>query len=175
MPKVNLKEFFNEYRGKGAGKLFSEAILPQEAPFRPVFNLGEDDTEDTYSFKRLFLQYYKDPQEVEFVDAVLGGRFDLWKAITEHKVLKNAIQLMREEARARFLADNYKSIVRLSETADAKTSMAALKFLCSSIGGKEESSSRGRPSKREIQQRTNEILSEDREIQEAFTRVQGLN
>ena len=58
---------------------------------------------------------------------------------------------------------------------DPKTAIGALKFLCTAVKGVENvSASRGRPSKKEIQQRANELLSDDKEIQEAFARVQGV-
>lgn len=176
MSKVNLQEFFKTYKSRGAGKLFEETLLPADLPFKPIFNLSEEDTEETYSFKRLYLEYYKDPTEVLFVDAVLGGRFDVLKAIEKHKVLKEALESLREEAHARYLADTYKAIKNLADVSDAKTAIGALKFLCTAVKGTEDASSnRGRPSKKEIQQRTNEILSDDKEIQEAFARVQGIN
>lgn len=175
--KKDLREFFKAYRDRGVGKLFPETIQASDMPQDPILNLTEDDTEDTWSLKKLYMQYYKDPHEILFVDEVLGGRFDLWKAMSEHRVLSKFIQTLREEARARFLADNFKTIKEIADVSEPKTAIAALKFLCTSIGGKatEEGNSRGRPSKKEIQQRTNEILSEDKEIQEAFARVQGLN
>ncbi len=175
--KKDLREFFKAYRDRGVGKLFPETIQASDMPYDPILNLTEDDTEDTWSLKKLYMQYYKDPHEILFVDEVLGGRFDLWKAMSEHRVLSKFIQTLREEARARFLADNFKTIKEIADVSEPKTAIAALKFLCTSIGGKatEEGNSRGRPSKKEIQQRTNEILSEDKEIQEAFARVQGLN
>ena len=161
--------------GKGVGKLFAEAQLPQDAGFKPIFTMAEEDTEDLYSFKRLYLKYYKDPTEVSFVDAVLGGRFDILKGIEKHKALKDYLQTLREEARARYLADTYRAIKGLADVSDAKTAIGALKFLCTAVKGTEEAGpGRGRPSKKEIQQRTNEILSDDKEIQEAFARVQGI-
>ena len=170
----NLKEFFNSY-GKGAGKLFVESFQAQDAPFQPIFNMTDKDTEDTYSFKNLYMQYYSDPTEVAFVDNVLGGRFDVLKAIENHKALKESLKTIREEAHARYLKDTYKSIKDLADVSDPKTAIGALKFLCTAVKGSEDvSSSRGRPSKKEIQQRTNEILSDDKEIQEAFARVKGV-
>lgn len=174
--KKNLTDFFRSYTSRGVGKLFIEAIQSQDMPFEPVFNMSEEDTEDTYSFKKLFLTYYSDPTEVSFVDNVLAGRFDLLKAMSEHKVLKDFIKTLREDAHARYLADTYKSIKTLADMSDPKTAIGALKFLCTAVkGSTDEESTRGRPSKKEIQQRTNELLSEDKEIQEAFARVQGFN
>lgn len=171
---TNLKEYFKTY-GKGAGKLFVESIQPSEAAYTPIFTMSDKDTDDLYSFRNLYMQYYKDPTEVAFVDAVLAGRFDVLKAIEKHKVLKDYLQTIREEAHARYLADTYKAIKDLADVSDSKTAIGALKFLCTAVKGTEEAgSSRGRPSKKEIQQRTNEILSDDKEIQEAFARVQGI-
>lgn len=170
----NLKEYFKSY-GKGAGKLFIEAIKAEEAPFQPIFTMSDKDSEDLYSFKNLYMQYYSDPTEVAFVDAVLGGRFDILKAIEKHKVLRDSLQTIREEAHARYLADTYRAIKGLADVSDAKTAIGALKFLCTAVKGTEDTGTgRGRPSKKEIQQRTNEILSDDKEIQEAFARVQGI-
>lgn len=176
MMRPDLKAFFRSYTQRGVGKLFIEAIQSQDMPFEPVFNMSEEDTEDTYSFKKLFLSYYSDPTEVSFVDNVLAGRFDLLKAMSEHKVLKDFIKTLREDAHARYLADTYKAIKNLADASDPKTAIGALKFLCSAVKGTDEQAAvRGRPSKKEIQQRTNELLSEDKEIQEAFARVQGIN
>lgn len=175
MKPESIKEFFKNYKSKGAGKLFVESFQTMDAPFSPVFNMSDEDTEDTYSFKRLYMQYYKDPTETTFVDNVLNGRFDILKAIEKHKILKDSLQTIREEAHARYLADTYKAIKDLADVSDPKTAIGALKFLCTAVKSTEDSSvSRGRPSKKEIQQRTNEILSDDKEIQEAFARVQGV-
>lgn len=161
--------------GRGAGKLFIETIQAYETPFKPVFNMTEEDTEETYSFKKQYMKYYNDPTEVSFVDAVLGGRFDILKAIENHKALKDFLKTVREEAHARYLRDTYKSIKGLADVSDPKTAIGALKFLCTAVKGVEDvSASRGRPSKKEIQQRANELLSDDKEIQEAFARVQGV-
>ena len=175
MKPESLQEFFKDYRSKGAGKLFIETIQAQDAPFSPIFNMSDKDTEETYSFKRLYVQYYSDPTEVTFVDNVLGGRFDILKAIENNKVLKECLKTIREEAHARYLKDTYKSIKDLADASDPKTAIGALKFLCTAVKGTEDvSATRGRPSKKEIQQRTNELLSDDKEIQEAFARVQGI-
>lgn len=171
---TDLKEYFKSY-GKGAGKLFLESIQSLEAGFQPIFNMTDKDTEETYSFRNLYMNYYNDPTEVTFVDNVLGGRFDVLKAIENHKVLKESLKTIREEAHARYLKDTYKSIKDLADVSDPKTAIGALKFLCTAVKGAEDvSATRGRPSKKEIQQRANELLSDDKEIQEAFARIQGI-
>ena len=172
--KKDLAKFFKNYTDKGYYKLIEGLPLGTGVESNPVFTLGEEDTEDLWSLKRLYLKNYKDPQEVAFVDEALGGRWDIWKSFCDSKQLKPLVKQWREEANARFLADNYKAIARIADTSEEKTSLTALKFLCTAVKGEEgPKNGRGRPSKAEIQQRTNEILSEDQEIKEAFARVQG--
>ena len=171
----SLTEYFKNY-GRGVGKLFVESITPQDGDFKPIFTMSDKDSEDLYSFKNLYMSYYKDPTETSFVDNVLAGRFDLLRAIEKNKVLGEYYKVIKDEAHARYLSDTYKAIKDLADVSDPKTAIGALKFLCTAVKGVEDvsASNRGRPSKKEIQQRTNEILSEDKEIQEAFARVQGV-
>lgn len=172
----SLSEKLQNYRLPGIGRLFKEynsTVINQ--PLEPLLNLGEDDDTTTLSLKKLYLKHWSDPTEVEFVDSELGGRWDLWKKFQEHKEISKYIAALREEARARCLSDNLKKITVLSKEGDQKTQMAALKFLTSTLLADTASSTRGRPSKKEIQQRTNEILAEDKELQEAFSRVVSID
>lgn len=176
MKPQNLQQYFRDYRYRGVGKLFIETILPTDVAFEPIFTMSDKDTDTEYSFKRLYMEHYSDPTEVSFVDAVLAGRFDILSTMSEHRVLGPFLKTLREEAHARYLADTYRSIKTIADASDPKTAIGALKFLCSAVKGTEDTSAtRGRPSKKEIQQRANELLSDDKEIQEAFARVQGLN
>lgn len=170
----NLKEFFSQYKLRGVNKLFVELQTNLDSSFEPIFNLTEEDTETTYSLKKLFMRFYRDPHEITFVDEILAGRYDLWKSMCSNKELSSCIKVWREEARARYLADNFKQISSLADGEDKKTTLAALKYLSSAVLAEaKETSDRGRPSKKEIQQKLNEITSEDKEIQEAFARVQS--
>lgn len=173
--KQELCAFFRQYTRKGVGQLLQEIWERTPAPTTlPVFNLTEEDTETTNSLKRLYLEYYKDPMEITFVDKVMGGRFDLWRALSKHAEVSKYIDAWREEARARYLADNFKEIQELARNSDVKTSMAALKYMTDKVfdTGKNDVT-RGRPSKKQLEQATRNILSEDEDIKEAFARVQG--
>lgn len=168
------KETIKNYRMKGVGRLFLEMKVKNPTDtFDPCFNCSEDDTETTVSLKKLYLKYYFDPTDVTFVDEELCGRYDIWSAILKHKELSETISVWKEEARARFLSDNFKALHKISQEADAKTAVGALKYITSAVLGDSKGSDRGRPSKREIMQRTNELLSEDRDIREAFERIQA--
>ena len=172
----NLPEFIKSYKGIGVEKLFEGIKLrdPNATDYDPIFNLTDEDTENTYSLKKLYLSYYKDPTEVSFVDGVLQGRFDLWKKMCKNLTISKFIEIWREEARTRYLADNFKNIMLLAEGGDKKTSLAAYKYLSDKVlSVDKEGSQRGRPSKREIEQNALKILSEDEDIKEAFERVQG--
>lgn len=172
----SLSEKLKLYRLPGIGRLFKEynpSVIKD--PMEPLLNLGEDDDDTTLSLKKLYLRHWSDPTEVEFVDIELGGRWDIWKKMQDHKELSKYIAALREEARARYISNNFKQINRLAQEGDQKTQMAALKFLTSTVMTDSDSSKRGRPSKKEIQQRANEILAEDKELQEAFSRVVSID
>lgn len=174
-PGETLSEKLKKYRLPGIGRLFKELQGNiTNMPMEPLMNMSEEDDETTYSMKKLYLKHWSDPTEVSFVDTELGGRWDLWKKMVEHKELGKFIETLREEARARYLSSNFKALHDLAENSDNKTRMATLKFLCTSVLSDTKAPERGRPSKKEIQQRTNEILQEDKELQEAFARVVSL-
>ena len=172
----SLSEKLRNYRLPGIQRLFKElwgSVINE--PMEPLLNLTEDDDENTLSLKKLYMKYWYDPTEVSFVDAELGGRWDIWNKMVENKTVTKYITALREEARARYISNNFKQISRLAQEGDVKTQMAALKFLTSTVMSDTDSSKRGRPSKKEIQQRTNEILAEDKELQEAFSRVVSID
>lgn len=174
-PGETLSDKLRQYSLQGIGRLFKGLYgTITSKPMEPLLNLFENDDETTYSLKKLYLKHWSDPTEVTFVDTELGGRWDLWQKMCEHKEISAYISTLREEARARYLSNNFKALHELAETGDAKTRMSTLKFLCTSILADTKTSDRGRPSKKEIQQRTNEILQEDKELQEAFARVVSL-
>lgn len=169
---TTLAEKLHNYKLPGVQRLFKETcgnIVGEK--LEPLLNLTEDHDDTTMSLKRLYLQHWSDPTEVAFVDAELGGRWDIWNKIVENKNYSKYITALREEARARYISNNLKQLHKIAEEGDLKTQMAALKFLTTTVIGDTDSSKRGRPSKKEIQQRTNEILAEDKELQEAFSRV----
>lgn len=168
---TTLAEKLKNYRMNGVKRLFKEfqaAVVGEK--LEPLLNFQEDDDETTLSLKKLYLKHWSDPTELTFVDVELGGRWDLWHKICDAKDFKRYLQPIKEEARARYLSNNIRAIGKLAEEADTKTRMAALKFLTQTILN-DSDTPRGRPSKKEIQQRTNELLQDDRDIQEAFARV----
>lgn len=172
----SLSEKLRNYRLPGIQRLFKElcgSVINE--PMEPLLNLTEDNDETTLSLKKLYMKYWYDPTEVAFVDAELGGRWDIWNKMVENKSITKYVTALREEARARYISNNFRQISRIAQEGDIKTQMAALKFLTSSVMSDADSSKRGRPSKKEIQQRTNEILAEDKELQEAFSRVVSID
>lgn len=167
-----LAEKLKNYRMSGIKRLFKEfnsAVVGER--LEPLLNFDEDDDTTTLSLKKLYLKHWQDPTELTFVDTELGGRWDLWHKICDCKDFQRYLQPMKEEARARYLSNNIRALNKLAQEADPKTQISALKFLTTAILNDSDSPKRGRPSKKEIQQRTNEILQDDKELQEAFSRV----
>lgn len=173
-----LAEKLRNYHLRGINRLFRECPpSPNTDDTLPaLMNLSEEDDDTTVSLKKLYKQYWHDPTDIEFVDAVMGGRYDLWKRMCEHKQVGEEIQAWKEESHARYVAEQMRNIKDLADKSDPKTRMAALKFMCNTVlGSSEPSNTRGRPSKKEIQQKTAEMLQDDEDIRAAFARIQVSN
>lgn len=170
---TTLAEKLRKYSKTGINRLFKECPnMPGEDSGLALMNLSETNDATTISLKSLYKKYWSDPTDITFVDAELGGRYDLWKRMCEHKQVGKEIEAWKEESRARFVAEQMKSIKELAEVSDPKTRMAALKFMCTTVLGSSESATgRGRPSKKEIQQKTAEMLQDDEDIKAAFARI----
>ena len=142
-----LKEFFKSYKGYGVVNLFRDYTNDVSVS---IFNLGLEDTEDTYSFRKLYMQFLDDPTEISFVDNVLGGRFDLLERIKTNNKTKEFYNSVRAEAEQRRLANNIKQIVEIAKDTADKNRFSALKYLSdNSFVGVKSENKRGRPSKEE--------------------------
>ena len=164
------KEILRKAKEIGVARYIKETCLPEKDA--PLFNLTDEDDEDTVSLKRLFLKYYMDPTEVSFVDNELGGRFTIWTRLKKNATVKKAYKEWLEEAKARFLAERYKQIDEIAQDNTNKARFQALKYL-SDKGYYEETESKktGRPTKEEKEGAIKEFLHGSEEIKQAFERA----
>ena len=133
-----------------------------DAPFT-VESLGER-----------YKEYWYDPTEVEFVKKELHNDYELWDKMKNSKVLEKRYPAWRREVRARFLQDKLQGVYQIAADKTDKNRLAAIKFLCSTDfaeGKQEEKREKGRPSKAEIEGAKEQILREDKELDEVFRRI----
>lgn len=115
---------------------------------RPVVQEGpvDGDKERTYvSIKNLYMKYYYDPTEYQFVMNVLGD-FKLWEAMSGNERLAPYIEEWRKEAEIKLRSEAIKEVVEVAKTEGAKGFTAA-KWLAEAKW--KSSGGAGRPKNRE--------------------------
>lgn len=121
-----------------------------------------------------YKEYWWDPTEVEFVKKELHNDYELWDRMKNSKLLEKRYPAWRREVRARFLAKQLEGVYQIAADEGDKNRLAAIKFLCGTefaSGKEEEKREKGRPSKAEIEGAKEQILREDKELDEVFRRI----
>lgn len=121
-----------------------------------------------------YKEYWWDPTEVEFVKKELHNDYELWDRMKNSKLLEKRYPAWRREVRARFLAKQLEGVYQIAADEGDKNRLAAIKFLCGTefaSNKEEEKREKGRPSKAEIEGAKEQILREDKELDEVFRRI----
>lgn len=121
-----------------------------------------------------YKEYWWDPTEVEFVKKELHNDYELWDRMKNSKLLEKRYPAWRREVRARFLAKQLEGVYQIAADEGDKNRLAAIKFLCGTefaSSKEEEKREKGRPSKAEIEGAKEQILREDKELDEVFRRI----
>lgn len=164
------KDIIKNFKDRGVARLILETCdLTKDTP---VFNLTDDDIDNTVSLKRLFLKYYQDPTEISFVDKELCGKYGLWSSIKKLSTVNKVYKEWKEEAKQRYLALKYRKIEEIANDEGNKARFQALKYL-SDVGYYEEKAKngKGRPSASDKEQYKREYLDAIKEDEEALKRI----
>lgn len=126
----------------------------------------------TDELHKLYIMFFNDPTEVEFVDKCLEGDFCWWERCKKATLFKQTYSEWRSEARQRYLHSNVKEIACIAADESNKARFAALKYLCDTgfVDG-EEKRKAGRPSKEEVAGAKEQLLREDKELSDVFDRI----
>lgn len=94
---------------------------------KPVLQEGPVDETNTrvyLSMKNLYMKYYFDPTEYQFVMNVLGD-YKLWETILANRTIRPYIEEWREEAEIRLRSEAIKEVVEVAKNEGAKGFTAA--------------------------------------------------
>jgi len=140
--------------------------------FRDLPNGLEDAKYTVDELKKLYMRYFNDPTEVDFVDNCLEGDYGWWERCKQAKLFSGIYKEWRTEARQRYLHRNVKDIACIAADESNKARFAALKYLCDTgfVDG-EEKRKAGRPSKEEVEGAKQKLLQEDGELREVYSRI----
>lgn len=115
--------------------------------YKPTFTITEDHKEGLYSMEKLFLEYYRDPTEYQFVQNVFDGDIKHWETMKNSSVLSKYYTKWKQKAEARLLSEAMGRIVTTALDEDNKNSFQALKYLVERNTVKAAKKSVGRPKK----------------------------
>jgi hypothetical protein len=134
-----------------------------------LYTLKNEDHEGFPSLYRLYMEA-NDPTEFSFAEEHLDG-WAHWEALCACSWFKPYVERWRKELALRIKSQALKRIA-LEAKSTSKNAFSANKFLVSEGWlPPTEGSKRGRPSKKEIEDTKNEILSQDKELNEILQRL----
>lgn len=166
-----LKQHFKEHNPRGFSVLFYVKGHPEYAD-NVIFNMTQEDTDTTFSLRKLYMCFLDDPTEVDFVDNVLNGRYDWLETLKTANMFKDFYKSIRTEAEQRRIAKNIKAISEIAKDEGHKNRLEALKYLSNnSFNTQEAEVKRGRPSKAEKEGAMKLALKEMSEDEQDLARL----
>ena len=172
-PLFTKEQVRNSNNVKQTNGLFFEAYNP-ETSVTPLYTLDDFDKESggrTYlSFKRIYVEC-SDP--TEYVPAkVLLGSVDHWRKLVNCAWFKSYIEEMRQELDMKIRSDAVKGIVEIAADEKNSSSFQARKFLSTKGYSLDKTpSTRGRPTKEEVEREKKVQAKLDKETEEAAQRL----
>lgn len=111
-----------------------------------TFTTADEDDEIYKSFSKVYLKYYLDPTEYQFVEDVFDGNWEHWEKFREGRDTAEICQKLRKKAEKMRIAKAYEQITNIAYDENNKNNLQALKFLLGDTI-KEEKKGAGRPKK----------------------------
>lgn len=166
-----IQQHFKDTKPRTFGVLFGVRSHPEYDKYI-IFNTTNEDTDTTFSIRKLYMCFLEDPTEVAFTDAVLNGRYDFLETFKTSITFKDFYKSVRAEAEQRRIAGNIKEIVKISKDENNKQRLDALKYLTNNtFTAVEGEVKRGRPSKAEKEGAMKLALKEMSEDEQDLARL----
>lgn len=153
---------WNDYRKNGVAYVTRSAIAElkiwyDDDKYKPTFTLSDEDHDGLYSFPKLFLKYYTDPTEMQFVNEVFEGDLDHWEKFKKSSGFEPIYEKLRKKADIMLQSAAISKIVSIAFDENNKNNLPALKYLVEKKPVKAEKGA-GRPKK---EPKEDEIDSKD--------------
>lgn len=140
---------WNSYRRIGNKYIINSAFKEfnqNSENYKSTFTVADEDDGDYKSFSKLYLKYYLDPTELQFINAVFDGDIEHWEQFREGRDTADLCRKLRKKAEKMRIAKAYQEITNIAYDENNKNNLQALKFLLGDTI-KEEKKTAGRPKK----------------------------
>lgn len=143
-----MKITWKDYRRAGPKYVTNSAFKEYNTTtdYQSTFTLADEDRDGLLSFSKLFLSYYRDPSERQFVDDVFDGDWRHWKKFKEGTISGGIYEELRRRADEMLIGDAMNKVLAIAFDDNNKNNLQALKFI---IDGKTSKAKEkvGRPKK----------------------------
>lgn len=170
MTKVVWKDFRRNIKYVTIGAVADLVGIPADyyGTYKPTFTALSEDHDGLYSLERLFMEYYKDPTEYQFVEDVFEGDVKHWEEFKSAKFIAPLYAKWKQKAEAKLLSEAMGKIVDTAFDENNKSSFQALKYLVERNQKSDQKPGRGRPKKEKEEPKDNDdmLLAAIKRIQE---------
>ena len=168
-----VKVIWKDYR-KNVNYVVNAAVadlpgIPEEyyKDYKPTFTALPEDHDGLYSLEKLFMEYYRDPTEYQFVANVFESDVKHWEVFKSSRFIAPLYAKWKQKAEAKLLSEAMAKIVDTAFDETNRSSFQALKYLVERNQKSETGAKRGRPKKEKEEPKDNDNM-----LLEAIKRIQ---
>jgi hypothetical protein len=167
-------------RFKGhTGKYFTRQLFHEEwqdlmiekRVIKPLFTLYND-REGLINFGKVYVKC-ADPSGYKVAQEILDGDYTLWTVLMGCRWFVAAKELWDRELDAKLYSEGLEEIRTLAKDGMPAQKLAASKFLATKAYRKDNSASKGRPSRESIDRAAKDLAVSDRDLDEDLKRIKG--
>lgn len=163
----------------GSGKYYTRQLfweefidLPLEKRTRePLFSLYNDKP-GMINFGKVYVRC-ADPSGYKVAQEVLEGDYTLWTVLMGCRWFVAAKELWDRELDAKLFSEGLEEIRTLAKEGMPAQKLAASKFLATKAYRKDNSTSKGRPTKESVDRAARDMAVADRDLEEDLKRIKG--
>jgi hypothetical protein len=135
----------------------------------PFFSLHKDKP-GLINFGRVYVEE-ADPSGYKVAQRLLDGDFTLWTVLMGCRWFVAAKEIWDRELDARLYSEGMDEIRELAKTGMPAQKLAAAKFLATKAYKKDNSTSKGRPKREDVDKAARELAASERDIEDDLKRI----
>lgn len=140
---------------------------------KPIFSLFSDKP-DCINFGKVYVDL-ADPSGYKVAQEVLDGDYTLWTVLSGCRWFIAAKELWDRELDAKLYSEGLEEIRELAKNGMPAQKLAASKFLATKAYKRDNSASKGRPKREDIDRAAKDLAATDLDLEADLKRIKGIN